>query len=406
MKQSKKRARRGDAIRETSSGLEEVSANVLPELLSRISLLEDSYTQTEELKTRVATLEARVTELEGELIRAEDRDFSIGRGVSPTIQAIREGKTSVLAERLLRGADPNHDDGIGGTCLIHSVSGVPRPECARLLIEHGADVSYCFPADNASLLLMLVESFDDAIESSFCSGDYILTADLLVTAGAPIDVVQDGENRTAMSILLEEMDPSQLGTKRYRERLGLVNVLKRARWEKYNAHGHNPFVGASPVESAWLLLTGGADEDTGGDKRIDMTRLRSIKPNLRKDVMTSLNQHNGMRETFVHLLLTMKNANNPSPFCSLRGHESTILPLIATYAGSVGWSLQKLQEAKTVLKDAIERFNVDGASGDSFYGEGDDGDDDSYEIDIDEDDNEEEEEHSEDGVSDSDDGDY
>jgi hypothetical protein len=122
--------------------------------------------------------------------------------------------------------------------------------------------------------------------------------------------------------------------------------------------------------------------------------------------MTSLNQHNGMRETFVHLLLTMKNANNPSPFCSLRGHESTVLPLIATYAGSVGWSLQKLQEAKAVLKDAIERFNVDGASGDSFYGEGDDGDDDSYEIEIDEDDNEEEEEHSEDGVSDSDDGDY
>lgn len=329
---------------------------------------------------------------------------SIGRSVSPTILAIREGKTSVLAERLLRGADPNQDDGLGGTCLTHSVSLVPRPECARLLIEHGADVTHCLPADNASLLFMLVQSFDDATDGSFCTGDYVLTADLLVTAGAPTDVVQD-EDRTAMGILVDEMDPSRSGTKRYRERLGLVNVLKRDRWEKYNPHGHNPFVAASPEESAWLLITGGADY-TVGEKRIEMTRLRSIKPNLREKVMKAINQYKGMRETFVHLLLTMKNGDNLSSFCSLRGHETTILPSIATYAGSTGWSLQKLQEAKTVLKDAIERFNVDGASGDSFYGEGDDGDDDSYEIEIDEDDNEEEEDNTEDGGSDSDDGDY
>lgn len=70
MKQSKKRARRGD------NELDEVSPNVLTELLSRVSLLEDSHAQTEELKAKVATLEARVTELEGELIRAEDRDFA------------------------------------------------------------------------------------------------------------------------------------------------------------------------------------------------------------------------------------------------------------------------------------------------------------------------------------------
>ena len=247
MKQSKKRARRV-ASHETNNGdneLDQVSSNVLTELLSRVSLLEDSYAQTKELKEKIATLEARVTDLEGELIRAEDRDFAIGRSVSPTILAIREGKTSVLAERLLRGADPNHDDGLGGTCLIHSVSAVPRPECTRLLIEHGADVTYCLPADNASVLVMLVQSFDDATDGSFCTGDYILTADLLVTAGAPTDIVQDEENRTAMSILLDEMDPSRLGTKRHREYLGLVNVLKRTRWEKYNPHGHNPFVAAS-----------------------------------------------------------------------------------------------------------------------------------------------------------------
>ncbi len=405
MKQSKKRARRVVAQGQETNGDNDVSPNVLTELVSRISLLEDSHAQIEELTEKVATLEARVTELEGELIRAEDRDFAVGRSVSPTIMAIREGKTAVLAERLLRGADPNHDDGLGGSCLIHSVSAVPRPECTRLLIEHGADVTYCFPADNASVLVMLVQSFDDASDSSFCSGDYILTADLLVTAGAPIDIVEDEENRTAMSILLDEMDPSRLGTKRSREYLGLVNVLKRTRWEEYNPHGHNPFVVASPAESAWLVLTGAAN-DTGDETRVDMTRLRSITPNLRKDVMTSLNQYKGMRETFVHVLLTMKNGTNLSPFCSLRGHEATILPLIAAYAGSIGWSLQKLQEAKAVLKDAIDRFNVDGASGDSFYGEGDDGDDDSYEIEIEEDDNEEEEGNSEDGASDSDDGDY
>jgi hypothetical protein len=111
-----------------------------------------------------------------------------------------------------------------------------------------------------------------------------------------------------------------------------------------------------------------------------------------------------MRETVAHILLTMKDTNSLSPFCSLRGHEFTILPVIAAFAGSTGWSLRKLEESKTALKDAIDRFNVDGASGDSFYGEVDDGDDDSYEIEIDDIDNEED--NSDDGGSDSDDGDY
>lgn len=399
MKQSKKRARRN--VTETSDGgLGHAAPSVLSELLCRISLLEESHDKVSHLQTKVAALEARVTELEGELIRAEDRDFAVGRGVSRTILAIREGKTAVLAERLHRGADPNHDDGLGGTCLVHSVGRErPRPECTRLLIDHGADVSYCFPADNASLVFLLVQSFVYlSSQSSFSPGDYMLTADLLVEAGAPIDEIQD-EDLTAMSILLQEMHVPLLGTRRYRERNGLIQVLDRTYWREY---GHDPFLRVSSEASSWLLLKGAADDNAG---RVDITRVRSIKPDSREDVIKSLEQYKRMRGTFTHILLTMKNANTLSPFCSLRGHESTILPAIAAFAGSTGWSLRKLEESQAVLKDAIDRFNVDGASGDdSFYGEVDeDGDDDSYEVD---DEENEDEDNTDGGGSDSDDGDY
>jgi hypothetical protein len=379
-----------------------VSSSILSELLSRVSQLEESQNQVSELQTRVAVLEARVTELEREAIRSEDRDFVVGRSASRTILAIRDGKTRIVAERLQRGADPNHDDGIGGTCLIHAV-GRGRPECTRLLIEHGADVSYCFPLDNASVLYMLVRSFEDWTENGYREGDYILAADLLVEAGAPIDEVQD-EARTALSVL-QEIEARE-GTRRFRERRGLMAVLERRYWLKY---GHNPFLRASSADAAaWLLLQGAADNDTG---RVDITRVRSIKPDDRNNVLKSLVRYQGMRDTFLQIILTMRDASSDSPFCALRGHESTILPVIAAFAGSTGWSLQKLVDAKKVLQDVIERFNVDGGSEDGLYGDLDDeGDDDSYDVDDDDNDDgsrdERDEEHLDALVDTDDDGDY
>lgn len=178
MTQASKRARTVTHDDELGGEAQEASSSLLTELLARVSQLEESQGQVTELQTRVTTLEVRVTELEGELIRAEDRDFDVGRSVSKTAQAVRNGQTSILAERLHKGADPNHDDGLGGTLLIHSANG-GRPECTRLLIEHGADVSYCFPADNSSVLYMLVSGFESRSEYTYRPGDFILSADLL-----------------------------------------------------------------------------------------------------------------------------------------------------------------------------------------------------------------------------------
>jgi len=143
------------------------------------------------------------------------------------------------------------------------------------------------------------------------------------------------------------------GLKRGLERRGLIAVLKRQYWREY---GHNPFLRASSGAATWLMLKGAANDDAGD---IDIFRVRSIRPDMRNDVMNALLQYQGMRETFVHILLTLKNECNVSTFCTLRGHESTIIPLVATFACSTGWSRMKLEEAKEVLQDAIDRFSED-----------------------------------------------
>jgi hypothetical protein len=249
------------------------------------------------------------------------------------------------------------------------------------LIDHGADASYCFPADNASVVFMLVRSFRDWPQSEYRQGDFVLTADLLVEAGAPIhEIHEDGPRHFVASALsqLRDMEVRE-GTRRSKEHKGLISVLERRYWQKY---GHNPFLRASPDEAAWLLLKGAADDDAG---RVDITRVRSIKPDLRNNVLDAIIRFKGMRESFVHVMLTMKNPNSISPICSLRGHESTILPVIAAFAGSRGWSLRKLNEARNVVEDAIQRFNEDNGSGHDDVDEidEDDEDDDSFEVDDD-----------------------
>lgn len=290
----------------------------------------------------------------------EDRNVVTGNTISRTLHAARNGHTSVLAERLGRGADPNQDDRHGGTCLVASAC-YGNPECTRLLIEHGGDVTYLYSGDNASILFMLALIFKDESVDMYRPGDYVLTADLLVEAGAPIDEMQqdlrnDGSS-TALDLLhgMAVEEESQHG----RERHGLIMVLERQYWGEY---GHNPFLDASPEEAAFLLLKGAANSTDGG---VDITKVRSIEPNLREPVLDMLLEYKGMRETFMHILLTMKKANGTSPFCTLHGHESSIMPVIGEVAGASGWPLQNLEEMIEILGDVIEHFNGDGGGAES-----------------------------------------
>ena len=375
MNPSKKRVRTAEENGHHQEPREEVSPSLLSELVARISKLEESQAQVSQLQAQVVQLQERVKHLEREAIRAEDRDSNRGSGSSKTILAVKQGKSPVLADRLRRGADPNQKDEVGVTCLMHSaVAG--RPECTRLLIEHGADVTHCFPA--ASVLYMLVRSFAYFPLSGYRQGDFVLAADLLVEADAPIDD-GDGEPDAALRILHRMQVQEE--SKRGRERRGLINVLERSYWQKYGRC--NPFLRAPPEEAAWLLLKGAADDNDG---QVDLTRVRSIKPDLRSAVVDALLRLKAMRKTFVHMILTMKNAKRVSPICALRGHELTILPAIAAFAGGRGWSREKLYRVRTFLECAIQRFNVDDAIGqddDEIDEDDDDEDDDSYEVDDD-----------------------
>jgi hypothetical protein len=288
-----KRARRNEASDDVEVfAANEASPNLLSQLLSRISQLEESQSQVLNLQTRVAMLEARVKELEREAIRAEDREFIVGRTSSKTMAAILDGETSVLEERLCRGADPNQDDGFGGTCLLASVC-KGRPECTRLLIQYGGDVTRRFPsADDASLLQLLASAFRQHSASGIYrpEGDYVLTGDLLVEAGAPNIDEHRQEDGNPLSVLLTMDDPPE-GTRRFRERAGLISVLDGGYWRDY---GHNPFLRTSSSDAAaWLLLQGAADDKS--TKRVDITRVRSIPPKERVSVMDALNLYQDMR---------------------------------------------------------------------------------------------------------------
>lgn len=285
-----------------------------------------------------------------EQIRSEDRNGVRGGGLGPTLFAARNGFTSILEERLRRGADANQDDGYGGTCLVASAS-FGNPECTRILISHGADVTYMYSGDEVSILYMLALVFQDMPEDNYQEGDYVLNADLLVEAGAPIHQVQTTSNRTALGILYA-MD-TQEGTKHDRERRGLISVLERQYWQEY---GHNPFLHASPEEAAWLLLQGAANNSNG---TIDVTKVRSIKPNLRENVHDDLLQYQESRGLFMHIILALKKKRSTSPIGALGGHECSILPIIGSFAGATGWSENTLEEALDALDEVSSVFNSD-----------------------------------------------
>lgn len=332
----------------------EASQNQVMKLQARVIELEATHGHVAQLEARVATLEARVKSFEKDLLDVEDRGVVVpGTTISPTLYAARNGHTAVLEERLGRGADPNQDDGHGGTCLMASAC-YGKPECARLLIEAGADATCAYTGVTDGMLDMLALVFQDRPEDRYRPGDYILTANLLEESGAPVNEMQDNGRDHGMTALdlLCSMNAEEC-TQHGRERRGLIAVLERTYWRE---HGHNPFLRASPEAAAWLLLKGAANNDTD---HIDITKVRSIKPALRQSVLDQLLLYQGMRETLVPILLAMKQANSVSAFGILLGHESSILPAIAAFAGATGWTRQTIQEAIAALEEIIEHFQTD-----------------------------------------------
>jgi len=204
----------------------EFSQNQVSQLRAKVVQLEAAQGQVTRLQEQVVTLEAKVAGLEQGLVAMEDQNVVPGMTISPTLLAAMLGHTSILAGRLARGADPNQDDRHGGTCLVASAS-YANPECIRLLIEYGADVAFVYSGGNVSILYMLVLVFRDREDNLYRQGDYVLAADLLVEAGAPIEEIQDdGRDGVTALGMLRAMEVKE-GSKRDRERRGLMVVLER-----------------------------------------------------------------------------------------------------------------------------------------------------------------------------------
>ena len=99
-----------------------------------------------------------------------------------------------------------------------------------------------------------------------------------------------------------------------------------------------------------LLVEAGALERRG---------LIASSTSLRENVLDLLLQHKGMREMLAPILVTMKQASPDSPFGLLSGHEASILPFIAAFAGATGWPLATCVEAIDALEEAIEYYQTD-----------------------------------------------
>ena len=358
----------------------EANQNQITELQARLAKLEATESNrilqleatVTSLEATVTSLEATVSDLARDLVTAEDEGVYPGTSISPTLYAARNGLTAVLEKRLSRGADPNQDDGEGNTCLIASAS-YGKPECTRLLIQAGADVHYVYSGTSVLWTLARCFSVREGAQDTYRPGDYILTADLLVEAGAPVDeLLQDDETmeRTALGLLysMEVDEETQDG----RERRGLIAVLERRYWQQHG--GQNPFLrGISPTDMAWHLLMGAANDEAG---RVDISKVRSIKPSLRQNVLNLLVQCKGMREMLAPILVTMKHAS--SPLGLFLGHEASILPLIAAFAGATGWSLATCVEAINALQETIEYHQTD----DTLYEDDEDSNDGMEDVDL------------------------
>jgi len=146
-------------------------------------------------------------------------------GMSSILLASRNGHVDLMDYLLEQGANPNDAENDGGPCLIAAAC-YRHPDCVRRLIDAGADVEYAYRGINGGIIHMTAYSFSkDADEGDFHfeEGSVIRTVELLLEAGAPVDV-ETSRGKTALQ-LLQDMLPSD--DKVRRERDGLIALLQR-----------------------------------------------------------------------------------------------------------------------------------------------------------------------------------
>ena len=146
-------------------------------------------------------------------------------GMSSILLACQNGHVDLMDYLLEQGANPNDAENDGGPCLIAAAC-YRHPDCVRRLIDAGADVEYAYRGINGGIIHMTAYSFSkDADEGDFHfeEGSVIRTVELLLEAGAPVDV-ETSRGKTALQ-LLQDMLPSD--DKVRRERDGLIALLQR-----------------------------------------------------------------------------------------------------------------------------------------------------------------------------------
>mmetsp|Transcript_24194 Transcript_24194/g.52170 ORF Transcript_24194/g.52170 Transcript_24194/m.52170 type:complete len:197 (+) Transcript_24194:181-771(+) len=172
-----------------------------------------------------------------EALRASGVDIIGSRrddGLSSIILASRNGHTRLLDYLLYYGADANDQEYYGGTCLVAAAC-FRHPDCVRRLIDAGADTSYAYSGDNATIIYMAVICFKKDVEGYgeeddifFDEGSLIRTVKLLLGAGAPGHTKQDdgsSSSKTALQVL-RGMSIGVAMEAIKRERDGLIALLQ------------------------------------------------------------------------------------------------------------------------------------------------------------------------------------
>jgi len=164
-------------------------------------------------------------------------------------------------------------------------------------------------------------------------GDYILTADLLIHAGAPLGERNLESGETALD-LLQNMPGIQPGTKASRERDGLISLLQGQYWQE-DWKNRNPFLEvSSPQEIVWLIMKGAASNGRSAAGVVDCTRVRSIRPDLRRSVLQALHEHKATCEAFLQILGVIGDAStNNHPLGAFAGLQRTVFARVAEFAG-------------------------------------------------------------------------
>mmetsp|Transcript_17323 Transcript_17323/g.34589 ORF Transcript_17323/g.34589 Transcript_17323/m.34589 type:complete len:150 (-) Transcript_17323:97-546(-) len=145
--------------------------------------------------------------------------------MSSILLASQNGHVDLVDYLLEQGTNPNQAEYYGGTCLMAAACR-RHPDCVCRLIDAGADVEYAYRGINGGIIHMTAYSFSknaDEGDFHFEEGSVIRTVELLLEAGAPVDV-ETSRGKTALQ-LLQDMLPSD--DKVRRERDGLIALLQR-----------------------------------------------------------------------------------------------------------------------------------------------------------------------------------